>query len=660
MKKLSKKFMTIGIAVMMSGVCFGQNADEVFYNELFSLFVKDGLLEEVKIDSTASKSKQRKQKEQLKKQEDFRKEIKTNYPVPEQCFNDPPIKKNPKIVNNNYFNQSFERLGSYVIHNGDLSVLNNVHRSTLPVLDNGAQFLYVEGTGFYDYYSSKKVLSELDTKNEINGGFQDYLKVRLYANYTKNAETNNEISFGVGHFQNKLSEIYSTLGRYNTNQITPVFELLKLYWKEEIKLTDSIIDFFNGMCVYSFKSKNTKELSDIGENTNLALNYLNFVNFKTETSLKWNTNKETTENSKGYHVYMFEKPTLYQLPTKADLTKWWNDNKFKEIKRVSETNLLTNNAIELEVKFGPIPAEEYNNVKIDYNYSVRQLIGLPIDSTFIEIGKPHFERYESDGSCVYKVKISRDERKMASIIGEATGNISIPLQLRLFYNNSADSIDVIYKTVDLETELKPYPKIITTTPIRPVLENDKYKYYVEFEFETPSNSEISNRTGNSPTFTNEVSLDNDIQNDLIKQSINNLTRINNANGRYNFTFFIPKENELVGTQEECIVKIKVKFKLTTNATDYYRFLQFNIAKPKPTENQQSVTTASTILIKSLDEFKEKLKTDNIGIRPIKEKYLNNNGDIDWISFIGELRLQKIITPIEGGDIVPVDLIKNLQ
>ncbi|UJF29285.1 hypothetical protein L0B70_10605 [Kaistella sp. 97-N-M2] len=253
-----------------------QTASQVLEMEIVSMLQSDGiLLKQSEIDCKGDCSNiglwknNHKRDKWLKNNNDLKKRFINKFKAPSFCENRNVA---PQFI---FKNKSLGLLGSYIINNNNLSILNSSSTPILPVLENGTQISIFsprsEGSNYLLNYTSNK-LFEGNLENGVSSEFKDFYTSKLLYNGSINNENRSRINIGAGVFENKLAKIYGNIEQISSNEFEPVFLLWNEYRKGNIKPNDKIIKSFEGLCYFSMKGVEKKKQK------NLMLKLVRLVN----------------------------------------------------------------------------------------------------------------------------------------------------------------------------------------------------------------------------------------------------------------------------------------------------------------------------------------------------------------------------------------------
>lgn len=483
-----------------------------------------------------------------------------------------------KIIYETYENISFSKLGSYVIKDGDFSVIKNFEPN-LPILSSGRQVTIPsaspDGTNYrLNITSTNLFQGEINAEGDVK--LQNYFNAKAATNLSRDKSKKSQISIGAGMFINRLGEIFRDANRIQVD--AEDFEPLYYLWLEyqipgRISDRDSVIYTIDGMCIYSntgiervdeFVSKN--EISSSGN--------FPFLSYDSNAQANWTKSNEVHIEERTYDVYLFSKPRCEPIPSVEKILSNWEVLSRNIPNAISLPNpeILPQKELIVEVSFGPIPNEKVLPlVRLDEKFSismqkqdkfVNKIKLIPGSQTPIP-GKKNYYKF--------KVAIWRDEAYLGSTHFNGRKLLRCNLPLRFYIDQQVNDkyLDKIYDNINLETQV--YPYISSETNWLPYPKKDIINYKPTLQFFTGTNEQYSveNLTvydvfGMSPLFEN-----------VFKQQILSAYFRARPGGLYEMYFPVNSNSDylaLAGGNSE----VKIGFKFRINGDDYTRLLTVRI------------------------------------------------------------------------------------
>ena len=668
---MKKLFIIVGILIAINVTAQTQStptASQVLEKEIVSMLQSDGiLLKQSQKDCKGDCSniglwnKNSKRDKWLKNDNDLKKRFVDKFKAPSFCENRKII---PQLIFNN---KSVGLLGSYIVRNNDLSILNNSSVPTLPVLENGTQISIFsprnDGSNYLLNYTSNK-LFEGTLESGVSSEFKDFYTTKILLNGSISNENRSQISIGAGVFENKLAKIYGNIEQISPNEFEPVFLLWNEYRKGNIQANDKIIKSFEGLCYFSLKGIDKKETDDFNGEFVSSGKYP-FLNYNVNVKTKWtNTNSLSTQRN-IYNVYMFSQPDLLPIPSKDKIIACWNNLKpsdyvIKSTTATTDNNIPAYSPLILRVKFGPIPNNEVLSIiKLDEEYSIGKLPSeLKKIVKSIRLVTDDLARITSENGYYYfDVEITRDETFLAQTFNSINPKISLELNLRIYYNNpiGSETLDVKYKPVTITTELHPTPS--SEYEITSSKSGQTYKYSIPIKFNISNLPLTIISTPKPPKIIDVYGLPTSIDQNLKKQLTDTSFQLKGTN-EYSGNFSIPVNNNYFDINQRSHEIVVLMEFYANNGTPYKRKLPLKLIAPN---EMLEASTATNIILNGNQELLTSLKSDailtsNLTVSEFVAKY-TSNGQTDVLKFVDGLKELNIINQTPNGNyIVPVKLV----
>jgi hypothetical protein len=645
-----------------------QTASGVLEKEIVSMLQSDGiLLKQSEIDCKGDCSNiglwknNSKRDKWLKNDNDLKKRFVNKFKAPSFC-------ENRMVITQLIFkNKSVGLLGSYIVRNNDLSILNSSSTPKLPILENGTQISIFsprsDGSNYLLNYTSNK-LFEGSLESGVSSEFKDFYTAKILFNGSISNENRSQISIGAGVFENKLAKIYGNIEQISSNEFEPVFLLWNEYRKGNIQANDQIIKSFEGLCYFSMQGIDKKETEEFSGEVGSSGKYP-FLNYNLNVKTKWTNNNSLTTQRNIYNVYMFSQPDLLPIPTKEKIIACWNNLKpsdyvIKSTTATTDNNIPANSPLILRVKFGPIPNNEVLTIiKLDEEYSISKLPSeLKKTIKSIRLVTDDLARITSENGYYYfDVEVTRDEPFLAQTFNSINPKISLELNLRIYYNNpiGSDTLSVEYKPITISTELHPTPSSeyeITSSKL-----GQTYKYSIPIKFNISNLPLTIVSTPKPPKIIDVYGLPTSIHQNLKKQ-LTDASFILKGTNEYTGNFSIPINNNYFDiNQRSHEIVVLLEF-YANNGTTYKRKLPLKLIAPN---EMLEASTATNIILNGNQELLTALKSDaiikgNLTVSEFIAKY-TSNGQTDILKFVDGLKELNVINQIPNGNyVVPVKLV----
>lgn len=659
-----KQFLVFFLIVTGSVAKAQMTASQVLESEIVSLLQSDGILlkeSEKQCEGNCSNLGLWRNNRRKKKWIDNDTKLKTRLVGK---FKAPTFCENSNVESQLVFrNKSVGLLGSYIIRNNDLTILNSNSTPILPILENGTQLSIFnpkkDGSNYALNYTSNK-LFEGSLESGVSSEFKDFYYTKLEFNASINNEERSQISIGAGIFENQLAKIYENIEQLSSNDFEPVFLLWNEYRKNNISPDDKIIKSFEGLCYFSMKGVERRDSEDFNGEVSSSGKYP-FLSYNLNTKSSW-TNTGTLSTQRNiYNIYMFSQPELTPIPTKDKIIVCWNNLKPANngVKLANTDNIPANSPLILKVKFGPIPNRKVLPIiKLDEEYSLNK---LPQNKKIIKsihlINDDPARITSENGYYIFDVEVERDEAFTSQSFNSLSPVVSVDLSLRIYYNNPIDNdtLDVKYKPIMLKTELHPTPS--SDYEISSSKVGNTYKYTIPVKFNTPNLSLTVVTNPRPPKIIDVFGLPTAINQNLKKHLSESSFQLRGTN-EYTCNFSIPVENNYFDiNQRSHEIEALIEF-YANNGVPYKRKLPLKLLAPNEMLEQ---STASNILIEGNKELLNSLKTDaflnsNLKVSEIINKFTENE-QTDILGLVDELKGLNIINQTPNGSyLVPAKLI----
>lgn len=560
-------------------------------------------------------------------------------------------------------NKSIGLIGSYLIRNNDLSVLNTTITPTLPILKNGRQVGVfspnLDGSNYVLNYTSHEFFQG-KIEGDVSSGFMEYYQLKLQASTNLGNDKRNQISIGAGVFENQLAKIYDNIEHIDAADFEPIYYLWLEHRKGNIQPNDKIIKSFSGLCYFSSQGVEKTQTEIYSAELNSSGKYP-FLGYNLSSTGKWTNSIEEFGQRNDYNIFMFKRPDFTNVPTKEEILKCWDKVKSSShiISLNSSDNIPANTPLTIKVKFGPVPNKNVLNlIELDEDYTLKS---LPVDKKFIKslrlVTDDPSRITNQNGYYTFDVEILRDEvflRENVDVIGSI---ISAEVPLRIYYNNPIgnDTLDIKYRPINLTTELFPTPS--SDYEISGLKDVNVYKYNTLIRFNVSNQPIVVVSNPKPPKVVDVFGLPTSIAQSLKNHLTESSFQLRTIN-EYSFNFSIPQTNNYFDINHRSHeIEVLLEF-YANNGRTYKRKFPLKLLAPKEMLEQ---STASTILISNNGELISSLNLDALLVDDIKvSEFVNSytkNGDTDVLGLVDALQVQKIIniTP-DGNYIVPANLI----
>jgi hypothetical protein len=647
------KKTTILILFLNAMFAFGQqNAKNQIDAVLTQMLKEDGILLSDAERNCTSNCIWRKEKDKqaiLDRDEKLKNKLLANFIVPSFC--------NDKMINKEYvfINKSICKLGSYIIRNGDFSVINSTPVPDLPVLLTGREVSIVDpksdGSNYILNYTTESLFKG-QSKTELKEEFLNYLNSKQDLSLNMDNSKRLTLTLGVGVFTNELAELFqrTTENKIKTKEFYALYDIWVKYSLNEIQSTDSVIKAFEGLCYYKGKGVETNSQIQFNAEFNGSYSQLPFLSINSSNKINWGQSTSLKVKAEIYDIFMFDKPQMASIPKpEIILTNWKRLSNIPDnVIQVSD-NIPSKKPLEIQVKFGPIVHYDFiNNIKLDEKYTLDK---MPADKKFIE----KIELINSDGAYIYdektnivtfNIKIHRNEDFIKEYSSSA--QLSTKLDIRLYYdqavkiNNTDKFLEIIYKGIPASAELKPILNVSNDIVNAEKNGNDYlFKYSGSFDLNTGQN--IVQRPKVIDVLNIPAQTISSFK-DRVKNTIFTLK----ANNEFDFTIKIPYDVKVFTTnQREMNIELLVEFLDSKNNT-FRRKIPITLLA-----NEEQIKTDTTSIVPIAFNSTESLiaslndKTqlsDGTTVNDLKVKHTDGTtGQLNINNFLEELRSKSEMT-----------------
>ncbi len=582
-----------------------------------------------------------------------KKTIKQNQELKSKLLNkfNPPFYINDGIITDDlsFNNKSIGLIGSYIIRDNDLSVINKEITPALPVMSSGNQTSILNpknsGSSYVLNYNSTN-LFEGNLDANASADFREYYQSKLQLNTNLATSERSQICIGAGVFDNQLALIFDNLDQISSSEFEPVYYLWLEHKKGTIKPGDKIIKAFEGLCY--FTSKGTESTSNLDANLagSSAGNYP-FVRYDVKTSSNWTSSKKFTTQQNIYNVYMFKQPELTNIPDVKAIVGCWDRLKANsKIEYVSNNIIPANSPLYLKVKFGPVPnSEALSSVKLDEKFTLNS---IPANQQFIKSVKLITEdpkRITSDNEYYYFIiEIERNENFLTQNYTPLSNVISAQLPFRIYYNNpvGSDTLDIIYSSIEVQTER--YPTPVCDYVVEPQKDGMWYKYKTDVNFNISNYPITIANLPKPPKVIDVFGLPESIEM-LFKKYLTDATFQLKGLNEFAMTINIPVKNNFFNINQRSHEIVLLLEFYASNGTLYKRKLPLTLNAPEDLiENNSNLP----ILIKNNGELLELLNRNapinqSLTIGDIINKYQAGNKSIDIVNLVKDLKKYDVLT-----------------
>lgn len=656
--------ITILILISAYTLTAQQTAKQVLETELVKMLQSDKiLLNQQEMDCSGDCTsiglwKSDKQKKKiLKKNEELRSKLLNKF--------NPPFYINDGIISDNlsFKNKSIGLIGSYIIRNNDLSVINNEITPTLPVMSSGNQTSILNpknsGSSYVLNYNSTN-LFEGNLDANASADFREYYQSKLQLNTNLSTAERSQISIGAGIFDNQLALIFDNLDQISSSEFEPVYFLWLEHKKGTIKPNDKIIKAFEGLCYFTSKGTESNSNLDANAAASSAGNYP-FVRYDVKTNSNWTSSKKFTTQQSIYNVYMFKKPELTSIPDVNAILDCWNRLKSDSKIEYFSTNIIpANSPLYLKVKFGPVPnSEALSSVRLDEEYTINS---IPANKQFIKSVKlitNDPKRITNDNEYYYFIiEIERNEAFLTQNFTPLSNIISAQLPFRIYYNNPIgnDTLDIVYAPIEVQTERFPTPSC--DYEIDPQKDGMWYKYKTDVDFNVSNYPITISNLPKPPKVVDVLGLPKSMDADFKGYLTDASFQLKGLN-KFSMTINIPIKNNFFNINQRSHEIVLVLEFYASNGTTYKRKLPLTL---NAAEEQIKPNSSFSMLIINNQELLNLLNKNtsvnqSLTIGDIISKHEDENKNIDIVNLIKELKKYEVLTvSIFGYYYVPMKYI----
>lgn len=293
-------------------------------------------------------------------------------------FSCPTFSQNKKIdVKYIFPNQSIRNIGSYIIRNGDFSVMNTKLTPQLPILLNGRQLSIVNPQQNNSNYILNYTTANLfkgQSKTELKAEFLSYFNTKQDLSLNMEDSKRSTLTLGAGVFKNELAELFQRTveNRINPREFFTLYDIWVKYSINSIQHNYEVIKSFEGIC--SFKGKGVKSNSQIQYDAqfNAGYNQFQFLSLSNSSIVNWGKTSSIDSQAETYDIFMFSKPELMKIPAPNEIMKNWmrlrhiTDDVIQDFETIPH-----NRPLEVKVKFGPIAHHDFiSNIKLDEKFTL--------------------------------------------------------------------------------------------------------------------------------------------------------------------------------------------------------------------------------------------------------------------------------------------------
>lgn len=628
---------------------------EILNQELIGLLQADGvLLTDAQKDCTGNclpnspwKNKSQKSRE-IKKDENLRIFLLKKFKTPR--FIDGKT-MDPNFI---FRDKSIGKLGSYIIRNNNFSVINNTEPS-LPVLISGNQLSVPnpksDGTNYLLNFTSSTLFS-FSLDGTLSGGFKTYFDAKSSISNSLSDEKRTQLSIGTGIFENQLGTIF----RKSINkQVVPIdFEPLYQVWVEhangKILPNDKIIESFEGMALYV--STGTKYKNTLTWNADLnSSGSFPFLSYGLQSNTKWDRSTQLTTQSNIYDIFMFNNPSLIEIPTVDQLLNNWNalaGMNYNNVK-LSSKSVPANSPLIINVTFGPIPNSNILPIiKLDEPYSLDNMTRTKFIKSIKLINDPTRIKVDANTlSYTFDIEIIRDELFIATNSPNAKEIFTTEFPLRIFIDNAAQGkyLERVYDKIQIETDRYPTPSYTDYVIVPTKDTNGDFIYKGRIRFTVKDGMNIGT-TPQPPRITDVFGLPSSVDQQL-KALIKNSTFKLVGTNEFDFQFIIPAKSKFFDINQRNF-EVDLLLDFHANLVGYSRRLPINIMG---SSEQISLQSTSNIIVENNETLINSLNpmsilSDGTLTGDLIKKFTNNSG-IEVLQLIEELK--KVSNLMVGPD-----------
>ena len=597
------------------------NARDFFEKKMIEILEKQNLLLNAEERSRSHHAqhwnhrrdkRRKKQKENyLNSENELRQELKNR-------FRTPSFIDDVTIDNNTYYfpNRAIELIGSYVLADGNLSIINDSYETDLPVLETRNQLKispYLKASNYVLNYTTKKIF-EGNLRNDASGGLSGIFNAKsaLSANLEKKDVLG--ITIGAGVFKNQLAELYQTSIDQASNDpvlFGPLLDVWVARSNNLIGLNDSIIHEIEGFAFYTSSGLSISSDSEFKNNISYSAKFP-FLSSSGDASANWRKSSDISRQEETYDIYAFKKPLLRKIPSEGDIYEKW--------KLLSSGSGLVNPGAfvelfpggipsRLEITFGPIPDQNrFQNLK------VLNLDSIIANNPFIQ--KISIERDINKAASLPKnmykipVYIYRNDtylRNNFSNISDGYVSKSIDLEIGYDVANVLDGIethlDFTYQNIEVYTNLYPQFVSINSALSPNDIDNEGYyEYSTNIEIETFNNKNVSNLQFQKFNGRNEQLLTNEHNEKVLVQYSRT------GNREYNLKIRLHKDLGIFSA-DNTRDDVEIVFKVRVNGPSSLRRIKVPV-KAHPDQIKEEEILANLVTIENNENLVSFLNYDH--------------------------------------------------
>lgn len=578
-------------------------------------------------------------------------------------FQSPSFLDSLKVVSKSltFLDKSIGLIGSYVIRNNDLSIIDKSRPLPgFPVLVNGTQLAVFspldDGSNFVlNYTSAKSFQGGVDA--HVDAGFKDYFQTKLQANTDITNEKDWQISIAAGVFQNQLGEVLNRIntGHGTASDFTPAYYILDSYRNGEIQAGDKVLYSFDGLCFFSTKGVKNKETQKYSANVNSSLDFP-FIKASLSANATWTTASNFSSQSNIYNIYMFSSPQLVSIPSVSQIIRSWSNLTPKgtaiSFPTSGTASIPVDGPLIGKVVFGPIPDNSMLPLlKVDENYSKAFMKNNPfITRIKLITDDPQRIVAANNGYYTFDLEFYRDNSYIQNTYTTVGPTISANIPIKIFVDNpiGTDTLKKIYDNITITTDRYPIPQVDNYEIASSKSENG-YDYKFSIFFSTPTNKPINIVSSPQPIKITQVfGLPTSI-NDSFSSDIKSSSFKLKDNNKYDFVFTIPQTAKYFDINHRSY-DVEVLFEFNgDNGISYKRKLPVRIIGPKDLIAQ--LNTAAAIAIRDNAQLISSLNTSAIleNNKTIQDlitsntKSVDGNNNLDVLSLINDLKKANKVT-----------------
>ncbi len=361
-------------------------------------------------------------------------------------------------------NKTIGFLGSMIIRNDDLSILNSPKIPILPVLISLDQ-LSLLNPDASNYKLNMNTKSVFDKNAEINAKLvtNPVIQAQAAASTFRNENSSQNISVGVGTYKNQLATVFENmlLKNFAPKDFIPLYYVWNLMLNKDIIEGDKCIKSFRGVSYSLAREQNFS--SEIKFDASMdAKGSFPIISLGGNSIVEWSRINENSAKSNKYSVIMFQSPELIKFPTIDQIKKQWQDI----VRRLNFKNdppstiFPYNGDLTFNVVFGPIPGDDVasNNIVLDKQYTFKSFPTGKVMVGDIDINlDPKNVKPLGDNLYSFQVTLKGNKDFFSTAGPKSLLNLEIPI--RLYLNNPIgnDTLDIKYAPFTISTECTPIP-----------------------------------------------------------------------------------------------------------------------------------------------------------------------------------------------------------